>query len=116
MASTTSIPRFTPSVQPWQPRGKIPPAPRRDVLAPKNRYQYDNMLSRPRVEEERRVTQAPTATGQQDPARPLSERPAASVPGVGILAGSIVALVAGIVLVLAGIFQSDLRGLIVLGI
>jgi len=62
------------------------------------------------------VTQAPTATGQQDPARPLSERPAASVPGVGILAGSIVALVAGIVLVLAGIFQSDLRGLIVLGI
>jgi len=62
------------------------------------------------------VTQAPTATGQQDPARPLSERPAASVPGVGILAGSIVALVAGIVLVLVGIFQSDLRGLIVLGI
>jgi len=74
------------------------------------------MVSRPQVEEERMATQAPSATGQQNPVQPLAERPAASVSGVGVLVGSIVALVAGIVLVLVGIFQSDLRGLIVPGI
>src|SRR5262249_58229849 len=74
------------------------------------------MVSRPQVEEERMATQAPSATGQQNPVQPLAERPAASVSGVGVLVGSIVALVAGIVLVLVGIFQSDVRGLIVLGI
>src|SRR5262249_23104411 len=89
----------------------------RDVLAQKNRYQYDkHMVSRPQAEEERMATQAPSATGRQDPARPLAEHPAASVSGVAVLAAGIAALVAGIVVVLVGIFQSDLRGLIVPGI
>jgi len=62
------------------------------------------------------ATPAPGAARQHDAARPLTERPATSVPGVGILIGSIVVLVAAIVLVLVGIFQSNLKGLIVLGV
>ena len=62
------------------------------------------------------ATSALGAAGQHDAARPLTERPATSVPGVGILIGSIVVLVAAIVLVLVGIFQSNLKGLIVLGV
>jgi hypothetical protein len=62
------------------------------------------------------TTPAPGAAGQHDTAQPLTERPATSVPGVGILIGSIVVLVAAIVLVLVGIFQSNLKGLIVLGV
>jgi regulator of protease activity HflC (stomatin/prohibitin superfamily) len=62
------------------------------------------------------ATSALGAAGQHDTAQPLTEHPATSVPGVGVLIGSIVVLVAAIVLVLVGIFQNNLKGLIVLGV
>jgi regulator of protease activity HflC (stomatin/prohibitin superfamily) len=68
------------------------------------------------------VTQAPSAAGPHNGAGPLvagtpvSERPAGSAPGLGVLVMSTVALVAAIVLVAVGIVNHSFRGLIVLGV
>ena len=61
---------------------------------------------------------APSTAGPEAPAAQatVTEREASSVPGVGILILSIAVLVAAIVLLLVGIFQNNLKGLIVLAI
>jgi regulator of protease activity HflC (stomatin/prohibitin superfamily) len=51
--------------------------------------------------------QAPPAAGPQDPAAPVTERKAASAPGVGVLIVANVTLVVGIVLLLTGIFKTN---------
>jgi regulator of protease activity HflC (stomatin/prohibitin superfamily) len=53
------------------------------------------------------VMQAPPAAGPQDPAAPVTERKAASAPGVGVLIIANVTLVVGIVLLLTGIFKTN---------
>jgi SPFH domain / Band 7 family len=68
------------------------------------------------MEAERMATQAPGAGGRPDPARQVTERPARSLPGVGVLVLGVVLLIAAVVLVIAGIANSSARGLIVIGI
>jgi regulator of protease activity HflC (stomatin/prohibitin superfamily) len=61
------------------------------------------------------VMEAPPAAGPQDPAAPVSERKAASAPGVGVLIISNVTLVVAIVLLLTGIFKSNEAALTIPG-
>src|SRR5215469_14993675 len=90
-----------------------------DVLALKNRYHYDRrMVSSPGSEEERMTTLTPGSAGQPDrtgPGRPagptapaglVTEYGARSETGVRVLVLSVVALIAGIVMLVVGIKQS----------
>jgi len=61
------------------------------------------------------VMQAPPAAGPQDPAAPVTERKAASAPGVGVLIIANVTLVVAIILLLTGIFNSNEAALTLLG-
>jgi regulator of protease activity HflC (stomatin/prohibitin superfamily) len=61
------------------------------------------------------ATPTPGASGQHDTAQPLTEHPATSVPGVGVLVFSSIGLVAAIILLLVGIFDKSLPGLTILG-
>jgi regulator of protease activity HflC (stomatin/prohibitin superfamily) len=62
------------------------------------------------------VMQAPDVVAPQKQAGQLTERPANSVPAIGILVISIAALIAAIVLVIVGILDHSLVGLIALGV
>jgi len=61
------------------------------------------------------VMQAPPAAGPQDPAAPVTERKAASAPGVGVLIIANVTLVVAIILLLTGIFNSNEAALTIPG-
>src|SRR5260370_15347098 len=61
------------------------------------------------------VRQAPGAAAPEIPAPEVTERKATSVPGVGILVLSNIGLVAAIVLLLVGIFNTSLAGLTIPG-
>ncbi len=63
------------------------------------------------------VMQAPTATAAPEiPASGVTERPATTAPGVGVLVMSSVALVAGAVLLIVGSLDHGLVGLIIPGV
>ncbi len=63
------------------------------------------------------VMQAPpSAPGLKDPSGQVTERSAGSIPAIGILVMSVVALVAAIVLLIVGILNHSLVGLIVLAV
>jgi regulator of protease activity HflC (stomatin/prohibitin superfamily) len=62
------------------------------------------------------VMQAPDVVAPPKQAGQLTERPANSVPAIGILVISIAALIAAIVLVIVGILDHSLVGLIALGV